>query len=198
MPLMELKDGKETFAAKDAKEWRRWLMKNHEKKKSVWLIIYHKKSDVKSVYYDEAVEQALCFGWIDSKPNKRDDQSYYLYFSRRNPKSFWSKANRERIEKLSKKGLIMPAGQKLIDLAKESGTWLALVDIENLIIPDDLQKLFDKNKKAFENFKAFPRSAQMGILGGILLAKRPETRAKRIKAAVELAEKNIRANQQKK
>jgi uncharacterized protein YdeI (YjbR/CyaY-like superfamily) len=103
---MEMKDGITTFYAKNRKEWRTWLSKNHTKEKNVWLILYKKESDVPTVHYDEAVDEALCFGWIDSRPNKRDKQSYYLLFSKRSPKSNWSKANRQRAEVLIKQGLM--------------------------------------------------------------------------------------------
>lgn len=191
---MELKDEKNTVYAKTRKEWRKWLEKNHGKEKSVWLIIYHKKSETPSVYYDEAVEEALCFGWVDSKANKRDDESSFLYFAQRKPKSNWSKANRERVEKLVKQGLMTPAGQAMIDLAKKSGTWTALVDVQNSVIPPDLQKLFDRNKTACKNFQAFAPSSKRIILEWILNAKKPETRLQRIKQTVELAAKNMKAN----
>ena len=167
---------------------------NHLKEKNVWLIIYRKQSPTKSVYYPEAVEEALCFGWIDSKPNKRDSESFYLFFSKRNPKSKWSKLNRERVKKLLKKKLIAPAGMEMIELAKQTGTWLALDAIDNIIIPEDLQKKFLKNKTAFKNFEAFPPSSKKIILHWITEAKRPETRAKRIEETISLAAKNIRAN----
>ncbi len=183
-----------TFYAKTATEWRNWLAEHHESESAVWLIMYHKKSKVESIYYDEAVEQALCFGWIDSKPNKRDEQSFYLFFSKRNSKSNWSKANRERIEKLLAAGQIAPPGQAMIEHAKTTGTWTALMGPENGVIPDDLQALFDKNPKALENFLAFSPSSKRIILEWIMNAKRPATREKRIKETVELAEQNIKAN----
>jgi uncharacterized protein YdeI (YjbR/CyaY-like superfamily) len=191
---MELKNGIKTFQAKSRRAWRKWLEKNHVKEKSVWLIIHHKTNRAASVYYDEAVEEALCFGWIDSKPNKRDEESYYLFFSQRKPKSNWSKVNKERVEKLTEQGLMTAAGQTMIDLAKKSGTWLALNTVDNLEMPLDLQKHFDKNKTAFKNFQAFPPSSKRIILEWIRSAKRPETRLQRIKQSVELAEKDVRAN----
>ncbi len=192
---MELKNGSIALHAKTRKDWRRWLEKNHQAEKSVWLIIYHKKSNTKSVNYDEAVEEALCYGWIDSKPNKRDQESYYLYMSQRKPKSNWSQANRERVDRMLENGLMTPAGQAMIDLAKKTGTWDALLDVHNIVLPKDLEKLFAKNKNALKNFQAFPPSVKRGILEWILNAKRSETRQLRIKQTVELASKNIRANQ---
>ena len=191
---MELKDGIKTFYAKSQKEWRQWLEKNHESEKSVWLIIYKKESKTKSVYYPEAVDEALCFGWIDSKPNKRDAESFYQYFSKRNPKSNWSKVNKEKVKRLLAEGLITKSGLEAIEIAKQNGTWNALDEVEEIIIPDDLQKAFSKKKSALTNFEKFPRSSKRGILEWILNAKRPETRQKRIQETVDLAEKNIKAN----
>ena len=191
---MELKDGIKTFYAKSQKEWRQWLEKNHESEKSIWLIIYKKESKTKSVYYPEAVDEALCFGWIDSKPNKRDAESFYQYFSKRNPKSNWSKVNKEKVKRLLAEGLITKSGLEAIEIAKQNGTWNALDEVEEIIIPDDLQKAFSKKKSALTNFEKFPRSSKRGILEWILNAKRPETRQKRIQETVDLAEKNIKAN----
>jgi uncharacterized protein YdeI (YjbR/CyaY-like superfamily) len=191
---MELKDGIKTFYAKSQMEWRKWLELNHQSEKSVWLILYKKESETPSVYYSEAVDEAICFGWIDSKPNKRDEASYYQFFAKRNPKSNWSKVNKEKVKRLLAEGLISNAGLEAIEIAKKNGTWTALDKVEELCIPDDLQKAFDKNKIAFANFDSFPRSSKRGILEWILNAKRPETRQKRINETVELAEKNIKAN----
>jgi len=191
---MELKDGIKTFYARSQREWRKWLEKNHQSEKSVWLIIYKKESGKHSVYYTEAVDEALCFGWIDSKPNKRDAESYYQFFAKRNPKSNWSKINKAKIARLSAKGLITKAGIEAIETAKRSGTWTALDKVEAMTIPEDLQKAFDKNKTAFMYFDKFPPSSKRIILEWILNAKRTETRQQRITTTVELATKNIRAN----
>jgi uncharacterized protein YdeI (YjbR/CyaY-like superfamily) len=191
---MELHNGTNTFHATSRKEWRKWLQKNSQSEKSVWLIIYHKTSETKSVYYEEAVEEAICFGWIDSIAHKRDEESKYQFFAQRKPKSNWSKLNRERAEKMIAQKLITPAGQALIDLAKQNGTWDALVDVQNSVVPADLQKLFHKNKTAFKNFQAFPPSSKRIILEWILNAKKPETRLQRINQTIELAARNIKAN----
>lgn len=192
---MELKDGVKTFYAKSRAEWRRWLLRNHKKDKSVWLIIYQMKSQVPSVYYPEAVDEALCFGWIDSKPNKLDAESRYQYFAKRNPKSNWSKINKEKVARLAEQGLMTEAGLEMVELAKRTGTWDALNNIDALILPDDLQRRFNRNKLALKNWSEFPPSTKRGILDWIQSAKRPETRQKRIDETVSLAAKNIRANQ---
>ncbi len=192
------KDSKQqfaTFQASTRNVWRNWLVKNHESNNSIWLVIYHKNSKVKSITYDEAVEEALCFGWIDSKPNKRDEQSYILYFSKRKPKSNWSQSNKIRVAKLIEKGQMMPSGLVMVDLAKKTGTWDALNDVQNSVIPDDLQKALNLNPLALKYFSAFTPASKRAILEWILNAKRSETREKRIEETVKLAAKNIKANQ---
>lgn len=189
---MELHKGIKAIQAKTRKEWRKWLDKNGAVEKSAWLIIYKAGKETTSVNYSEAVEEALCFGWIDSVANKRDNDSFYLYFAQRKPTSKWSKLNRDRVAKLENEGLIMPQGKAAIDLAKKSGTWEALKEVEALTIPADMQELFDNNKTAYANFIVFPPSTIRGILEWISNAKRPETRLKRITETVEKAKKNIR------
>jgi uncharacterized protein YdeI (YjbR/CyaY-like superfamily) len=188
-------DESRTFYAKSRAEWRKWLEQNHQSEKLVWLVIPHKNSKLPGVSYEEAVEEALCFGWIDSKANRKDAESYYQLIAKRNPKSYWSQSNRQRVEKLIEQGLMTKAGLEAVELAKKTGTWTAMEKIQNAEIPEDLQRLFDQNKKAFENFQAFPTSSKQIILYWISSAKRPETRQKRIQDTVALAEKNIRANE---
>lgn len=121
---METKDGKPAVYAKTRGEWRKCLQKNCQKEKSVWLILYHKKSKVKSVNLNDATEEALCFGWIDSLCKKRDAESYYLTFTPRNPKkSKWSRTNIQRAEKMIRQGRMTEHGQKLVDIAKQTGNW---------------------------------------------------------------------------
>ena len=120
---METNNGVETFHAKTRIQWRRWLAKNCQSKKSVYLIIGRKNSTTKGITYAESIEEALCFGWIDSKANKRDPESFYLQFTPRKSKSNWSKPNIERVERMIKEGLMTDHGQKSIDLAKQTGRW---------------------------------------------------------------------------
>ncbi len=192
------KDGVKTFHAQDRAAWRAWLAENHTQENSVWLIIYKKDSGVPSIYYDQAVDEALCFGWIDSKPNKRDEQSFYQFFAKRNPKSKWSGVNKKKVAKLIGEGLMTDSGLEMIEIAKKSGTWTALDEVENLVIPDDMQQQLDANPTAKAFFDLFPPSTKRGILEWITNAKQAETRAKRISETVTLAEKNERANQYRK
>ena len=195
---MEVKDGVMTHHADSRQEWRKWLEANHKTEKSVWLIIYKKGSNVPSVYYPEAVDEALCFGWVDSKPNKRDDKSYYQFFSKRSPKSNWSKINKEKVQRLIAEGKMTQSGREMIKIARENGTWDALNEVDALVIPEDLKVKLNSYPNAFTNFEAFPPSTRRGILEWILNAKKEETRSKRIEETARLAEDNIRANQYKK
>lgn len=176
-------------------EWRNWLIDHYSATKSIWVIFPKKASGLRGITPDEAIDEALCFGWIDSVPNKVDDSRFKVLFSPRNPKSNWSRVNKTRIARLEKEGRIAKPGYDMIRIAKEAGTWTALDDVENLVIPDDLETELKTCKDAFSNFEAFPRSAKRGILEWIFNAKREETRKKRIKETARLAEDNIRANQ---
>jgi uncharacterized protein YdeI (YjbR/CyaY-like superfamily) len=176
-------------------EWREWLAQHHTQKEGIWLISYKKATGKSRFDYEESVEEALCFGWIDSKGNKLDDERSMLWFAPRKPGTGWSKINKNRIEKLVADGLMMPVGLAKIEAAKRDGSWNALDSVEALEIPPDLKKALSANKTAKQYFDAFPRSVKRAILEWISNAKKPETRAKRIEETVTLAEKNIRANQ---
>lgn len=120
---MEFKDGIPTLYSSSTREWRKWLKNNCQTEKSVWLIVYHKGSETPSVHWHEAIENALCFGWVDSKAMKRDKKSCYLKFTPRNPKSKWGKRNKERALKMMEKGLMTKHGLELIDIARSLGKW---------------------------------------------------------------------------
>lgn len=181
--------------AKTILQWRNWLLKNHLVEKGVWLVIYKKDSDTVSINRDEALDQALCFGWIDSVGNKRDDESYFQYFAQRKPKSNWSGINKIKIARLIEEGQMHASGLKMVELAKETGTWTALEDVENLVIPDDLLKALKKAGGAYSNWTKFPASTKRGILDWIKQAKLTETRERRIEETARLAKDNVRANQ---
>ena len=120
---METKDGIQTLYASSIEEWRKWLNDNCQIEKSVWLIVYHKSSKTPSVHWHDAIENALCFGWVDSKAIKRDKESCYLKFTPRNPKSKWGTKNKERALRMAENGLMTQYGQALIDIAKCTGKW---------------------------------------------------------------------------
>lgn len=178
---------------KDIKQWRNWLIKNGATAHGVWCVMAKKKSGIPSITVVEAIDEALCHGWIDSLPQKRDDKYYALRFSPRNPKSNWSKRNKDRIALLEKEQRIFPAGYAMIQLAKSTGTWHALNDVDAGIIPQDLQVALNKNPLAKNHFLAFPHSARRGILEWLFNAKRATTRANRIEKIVSKAAINERA-----
>ena len=185
----------EKFYPKSRQEWREWLQDNHDKKQSVWLIYYKKKSNIPTVIYSEAVDEALCFGWIDSKSKPIDEHKFMQFFSRRKPNSVWSRVNKEKIERLTNEGLMTKAGYEIIEIAKQNGSWTILDEAEALVIPDDLDKEFQKRKNAKEYFLSLSRSDKRNILQWLVLAKRQETREKRIAEIVELADKNQKPKQ---
>ena len=187
---METCEGVKTFYPKSRAEWREWLTKYSEIEKRVYLIVYRKKSGKPSVGFQEAIDEAICFGWIDSKGKKRDQNSSYWCFSKRNPKSTWGKTSRERAECMIQSGLMTDRGLAMIELARRTGTWEAYADAENLVMPLDLQQQLEKNPTAQTNFDSFAPSSKRIVLRWIAAAKRPETRERRIKQTVELAERN--------
>ena len=187
---METFEGIKTFYAKSRKEWRKWLTKHSEIEKQVYLIVYHKKSGKPSVGFQDAIDEAICFGWIDSKGKRKDRNSSYWCFSKRNPKGTWGKASRERAAHLIQSGLMTDRGLAMIELAKRTRTWNAYPDADNLIIPSDLHQQFRRNPKAQASFNSFAPSSKRIVLRWIAAAKRTETRLRRIKQAVGLAEDN--------
>lgn len=181
--------------AKDRAAWRRWLERNHASSPSVWLVIHKKGHPTGRLLYEDAVQEALCFGWIDSTANALDEHNYKLWMAPRKPRSGWSAVNKRRIERLFADGQIAPAGLAAIDAAKRDGSWAALDASHSLVVPRDLAKAFKRYPDAARHFDAFPPSARRVILQWIDAAKRPETRAKRIDETARLADDDIRANQ---
>ena len=185
----------ETFQARTRAEWRAWLEENHATSGGVWLVTFKKTSGQPHLSYEASVEESLCFGWVDSKPGKLDDQRSMLYFAPRKPGSGWSRPNKERVERLIAAGLMAPAGLKKIEAAKKDGSWAKLDAVENLEVPDDLARALKQFPQAQTHWNAFPRSVKRGILEWITQARKPETRAKRIEETARLAAENKRANQ---
>ncbi len=177
--------------------WHVWLEAHHAQAKGVWLVSYKKATGQPRIPYGEAVEEALCFGWVDSTQRTLDERRSMLYFAPRKKGSGWSKPNKARIEKLMSEGRMAPAGYAKVERAQADGSWALLDSVEALEIPDDLAQAFLDYPLARQHFEAFPRSARRGILEWIVQAKRPETRARRIAETARLAADNIRANQWK-
>ena len=176
-------------------ELRTWLKTNHTRTESIWLVSYKKHVADKYVSWDEIVEEAICFGWIDSLPRKLDENRSMLLLSPRRKGSPWSRLNKNRVEKLLKNNLITPPGLAAIEQAKQDGSWTIYDEVEDLIIPKDLSEALAQNEKAANNFYAFSDSSKKGILWWIKSAKRASTRKKRIDETVHLAQHNdVRAN----
>jgi len=179
---------------KTRSDWRKWLEKNHATAPGIWMIYYKKETGKRKFDMAEAVEEALCFGWIDSVAQKLDDERSMQKFTPRKPKSVWSKINKHRIEKLIDQKLMTPAGLAKIEQAKENGSWDTLnasdLHTDNNSMPDDLRKALSKNKKAMANFLAFPPSYRKRFLFWIDSAKSPATKAARIKQTHLMAAAN--------
>jgi uncharacterized protein YdeI (YjbR/CyaY-like superfamily) len=185
-------DEENHFYFKTTVEWRSWLEENHNISTGVYLILYKVGSKMQSMRWEEAVKVALCFGWIDSTAKRLDDERRRQYFCPRRDKSVWSKLNKTYIESLIAENLMHEAGLTKIKIAKQNGSWTALDGVENLVIPPDLQKAFDENPSAFENYMNFSPSYRKSYLYWLNHAKREETRQKRIKEIVSLCFKNIK------
>jgi uncharacterized protein YdeI (YjbR/CyaY-like superfamily) len=172
-------------------EWREWLQNNHDKETEVWLIFFLKETGKPSMDYESAVEEALCFGWIDSIIKKIDDAKYARKFTPRNDNSKWSDLNKKRVAGLLKSNRMTKMGAAKIEIAKKNGQW-EKPDRPNIPIdiPKDFQAALDRNPKAKTHFEELARSYQKQYIGWIVMAKRPETKEKRIKESIELLEKD--------
>jgi len=175
-------------------DWRAWLAANHARTAGVWLITYRPGTGKATFSYEQAVEEALCFGWIDGKANKLDGERTMLWYAPRRPGSGWARTNKARVERLIADGRMTPAGLAKIEAAQADGSWTLLDNVERLEVPDDLAAEFDKYPNARANFDAFPPSARRMALAWIATAKRLETRAKRVSETARLAQDNVRAN----
>ncbi|MDG1729192.1 MAG: YdeI/OmpD-associated family protein [Algibacter sp.] len=178
-------------------DWYDWLLNNYNKANGVYLIFYKLELNIPTMRWEEAVKVALCFGWIDSKVQSLGNGKRCQYFSPRNPKGNWSALNKKYVKDLITNGLMHEAGYKMIDLAKQTGTWTAMDDVENGVIPIDLQQAFDKNKSAFKNYQNFARGYRKGYLSWLHSAKREETRKSRIIQIIELCANNIKSRNTK-
>jgi uncharacterized protein YdeI (YjbR/CyaY-like superfamily) len=176
-------------------QWRAWLAEHHADAPGVWLVTFKKATGDRYVPYEDTVEEALCFGWIDSVRRRVDEERSRLLFTPRRSGSAWSRPNKERVERLLADGRMTPAGQAAVDAARADGTWEKLDRVEDLVEPDDLREALDADPDARRHWDAFPRSARRGILEWIGTAKKPETRAKRVGETAELAAQDVRANQ---
>ncbi len=187
----------EQVFVEDIAQLSSWLQENHQQKESVWLVRYKKGIEDIYISYDELVDELICFGWVDSLPKSLDDEKTMIRISPRNPKSNWSKVNKERVRRLLKAGKMKSSGLRLVEMAKQNGAWDFLNDVEELILPQDLLEALQKNQKAKEYFERFPNSSKRNILEWIKSAKQATTRQKRIAETVSYANKNLKANHPK-
>jgi uncharacterized protein YdeI (YjbR/CyaY-like superfamily) len=176
-------------------EWGRWLEEHHDREAGVWLVTWRKHTGRSQLGYEEAVTEALRFGWIDSRPSALDDERTMLWFSPRRAGSAWAGPNKERIARLAAKDRLAPAGAAMVAAAKADGSWTRLDGVERLEVPDDLAAAFAEHAGSRERWDAFPPSARRAILEWIVQARREPTRAKRVTETARLAARGERANQ---
>jgi uncharacterized protein YdeI (YjbR/CyaY-like superfamily) len=190
-------NSKETtiFYPENSVEWRRWLEENHLKEQAVWVVFYTKSSGKPTMTWSEAVDEALCFGWIDSKVTSMGDGRLHQFFSKRKAKSTWSKINKEKIERLTADGLMKQAGYESIERAKENGSWTILDEVEELVVPKDFEDALGQYEEAMEYFLGLSKSVKKMMLYWLVSAKRPETRQKRIDELAEHASRKSKPKQ---
>ena len=177
----------------DRATWRAWLEANPATARGAWMVTWRARSGRAGLEYEAAVEEALCFGWVDSTGGRVDDERGKLYFAPRKPRSMWAATNKARVERLIAQGLMAPAGLAAIERAKANGSWETLDSVERLEVPDDLAAALAAHPPADANFAAFPPSARKMLLWWVISARRPETRATRIAHVAEAAARNERA-----
>jgi uncharacterized protein YdeI (YjbR/CyaY-like superfamily) len=176
----------EHFYPETKQHWREWLEQNHIDQDAVWLIHYKKNAGKPSVPWTDAVDEALCFGWIDSKAVSVDEQSYKQYYSKRKPKSTWSQVNKDKVESLLAENKMAQAGIKCIEIAKQNGSWTILDSIDALEIPKELELAFADYEGTKEKFQALSKSKQKFMLYGLMCAKTAITKEKRINEILEM------------
>uniref|UniRef100_A0A0G4HDH2 Bacteriocin-protection protein, YdeI/OmpD-associated family n=1 Tax=Chromera velia CCMP2878 TaxID=1169474 RepID=A0A0G4HDH2_9ALVE len=181
-----------------ASDLRTWLEQHHTQTESVWLRLYKKKSATPSVSYSEAVDEALCFGWIDSQTKKLDEQSYLIRYSKRKPQSGWSAVNKKNVERLVKEGKITPAGLAAIELAKQKGQWTVPDGAETGELPSDIADRMQKDKDALQHWERFPLSYRRATVEWILSGKKEETRERRVEELLTLTRNGLRRGEMQK
>ena len=185
----------ETFHAASRQEWRLWLKENHKSKRAVWLVYYKMRTGIPTITWSEAVDEALCFGWIDSTRRTLDSETFMQFFCKRKLNSVWSKVNKGKVQQLIAEGLITQAGYESIETAKQNGSWIILDEVEELQIPEDLEKEFNIKPGSKDFFLRLSKSVRKSVLQWLVLAKRPETRQKRITEIAELASQKLKPKQ---
>lgn len=177
----------------DTISWRSWLEMNHDTSSGVYLIMFKVGHEMPSMRWEEAVKVALCFGWIDSTSYSLGDGKRKQYFTRRKPRSVWSAINKKYIDELLAADLMHESGLKSIAIAKENGSWNSLDEVENGVIPEDLEAAFTCHPEAFQNYQHFSPSYRKNYLYWLSQAKRSETRKKRIEEIINYCSRNIKS-----
>ncbi len=183
------------YCPPNRQSWRQWLAANHQQQAAVWLVLYKKQSPGHNLSWSEAVDEALCFGWIDSTKKTVDAERYQQYFTKRKAKSNWSKVNKAKVQTLIDQGLMEAAGYKSIEIAKANGSWTILDTVEALILPDDLKAELAKRNGAMAYFDGLSKSNKKILLHWVVSAKRPATRQKRITEIAKNAANNLKPKQ---
>ena len=168
--------------------WRSWLENNHAESDGVWLIYFRASTGRRRLSWEDAVREALCFGWIDSKVKPLDDERYKQIFTPRKAQSVWSKINKQHVAELAESDLMTEAGLRAVEVAKENGAWSLLEPIDALIVPADLESALRESKRAREAYEALSNSAKRAVLYPLYTAKREETRAKRLAQTLDALE----------
>lgn len=185
----------ETYCPKNQTDWRKWLEKYHQSKQSVWLVYYKSATNIASLSWSDAVDEALCFGWIDSTKKTIDKERYVQYFSKRKTNSNWSKINKEKVAKLIQNNQMTKAGLDCVETAKQNGSWTKTDEVEALVIPEDLKVTLAKFKGSRQYFDGLSNSAKKILLHWVFSAKRKETRQKRILEIAESANEKLKPKQ---
>jgi uncharacterized protein YdeI (YjbR/CyaY-like superfamily) len=180
-------DALRTFHAGDRAKWRRWLAKHHASSPGVWLVLDRANAAGARLSYAAAVEEALCFGWVDGRVQALNDTQYLERFTRRRPGSIWSKTNKERVDRMISEGRMTPAGMAKVEAAKRDGSWASLDDVDALAVPPDLARALRGDAAARRGFEGLSATAKKQILYWLRDAKRDETRARRIAAVLPAA-----------
>lgn len=186
-------DGKPTVHPETVDEWRGWLAVNHARGAGVWLVQWKRHTGRPALSYEEAITEALAWGWVDSTAGTVDSDRAKLWYAPRRPRSGWSRPNKQRVERMLAEGRMQPAGQRCIDVAKQNGAWTLLDEVEDLAVPDDLAAALDSRPGARPNWNSFPRSPRRAMLVWLVEAKRPDTRTRRITEIADNAAHNKRA-----
>jgi len=176
----------------DRDAWRAWLVENHATSSGVWLVTGRARSGLPRIEYEDAVEEALCFGWIDGQAGTVDERRSRQYFTPRRPGSPWSRYNKDRVARMTRAGRMTPAGVAAVERATSDGSWTVFDSVDRLELPRELEAALDARPPARDNWDTFPDSLKRLHLSSIALAKRPDTRARRIEHAVAAAQLNER------